>query len=116
LVPTHRGFLTAEELERLEQLSIDSERLKTVRNLFIFSCYTGISYADLMLLTEQSVVLGMDKTYWIITKRQKTGNAVKIPLLSKAFDLIKHYMNDKQSMINGTLFSKIYVFQQGHHL
>ncbi len=107
LVPTHRGFLTAEELKDLEELNIDSERLKTVRDMFIFSCYTGISYADLMLLTKNSVVLGVDKSYWIITKRQKTGNAVKIPLLSKALDLIKRYMNDKRSMINGTLFPKI---------
>ena len=107
LVPTHRGFLTAEELEGMEQLEIGSERLKTVRDLFVFSCYTGISYADLMVLTRESVVVGMDNTYWIFTKRQKNGNPVKIPLLSKALVLIKHYMTDKRSIINGTLFPKI---------
>jgi len=69
LTPTHRGFLTNKELENLEELSIDSERLRTVRDLFIFSCYTGISYADLMVLTKESVVVGMDETYWIVTKR-----------------------------------------------
>lgn len=107
LVPTHRGFLTAKELKDLEELKVESERLKVVKDMFIFSCYTGISYADLMLLTKKSVVLGLDNSYWIITQRQKTGNAIKIPLLSKALDLIKRYMNDKRSMINGTLFPKI---------
>ena len=107
LLPTHRGFLTAEELKDLEELNIDSERLKTVRDTFVFCCYTCISYADLMLLTKKSVVLGLDNSYWIITQRQKTGNAIKIPLLSKALNLITSYMNDKRSLINGTLFPKI---------
>lgn len=106
LIPTHRGYLTAQELERLEVLAIDSKRLKTVRDLFVFSCYTGISYTDLMVLTKESLVVSMD-TYWIVTKRQKNGNPVKIPLLNKALDLIKSYMSDKGSVINNTLFPRI---------
>ena len=107
LQPTHRGFLAAGELERIEELNIDSLRLKTVRDLSVFSCYTGISYIDLMLLTNESLALGMDKTYWIVTKRQKTKNPVKIPLLVKALDLIEFYRNDKRSVINNTLFPRI---------
>ncbi len=106
LIPTHRGYLTDKELERLEVLVINSKRLNTVRDLFVFSCYTGISYTDLMLLTKESLVLGMD-TYWIVTKRQKNGNPVKIPLLKKALDLIKRYMTDKRSLVNNTLFPRI---------
>lgn len=106
LTPTHREFLTPVELERIEALNMDSLRLNTVRDLFVFSCYTGISYTDLMSLTKQSLVLGMD-TYWIITKRQKNGNPVKIPLLKKALDLIKRYITDKRSVINNTLFPRI---------
>ncbi len=106
LIPTQRGYLTAKELERLEVLAINSKRLNTVRDLFVFSCYTGISYIDLMLLTKESLVLGMD-TYWIVTKREKNGNPVKIQLLNKALDLIKCYMTDKRSVINNTLFPMI---------
>ena len=106
LTPTHREFLTPVELEQIEALKMDSKRLNTVRDLFVFSCYTGISYTDLMSLTKQSLVLGMD-TYWIITKRQKNGNPVKIPLLKKALDLIKRYITDKRSVINNTLFPRI---------
>ncbi len=107
LVPTHRGFLTAKELKNLEDLDIDSERLKTVRDMFVFCCYTGISYADLMHLTNKSVVMGVDKSYWIITKRLKTGNAVKIPLLPKAIDLVRQYKSDKRGKVYGTIFPKI---------
>ncbi|MGB5666177.1 MAG: site-specific integrase, partial [Maribacter sp.] len=64
------------------------------------------SYTDLMLLNKENLVLGMD-TYWIITKRQKNGNPVKIPLLRKALDLIRRYMTDKRSVNNNTLFPRI---------
>jgi integrase len=107
LTPTHRVFLTPEELERIERLCIESVRLQLVRDLFVFSCYTGISYIDLMLLTDESLVLGMDKTYWIITERQKTRNSVKVPLLSKALVIIERYKMDKRSLVNGTLFPRI---------
>ncbi|UII81280.1 site-specific integrase [Flagellimonas sp. CMM7] len=107
LTPTHRGFLTPEELKHIEELKIKSTRLKLVKDLFVFSCYTGISYIDVMLLTNESLVLGLDKTNWIMTQRQKTRNAVKIPLLSKASEIIERYRHDKRSLINGTLFPRI---------
>ena len=106
LIPTHRGFLNVRELENIEKLNLESIRLNTVKDLFIFSCYTGMSYADVMLLTKGSLVLGMD-TYWIVTNRQKNGNAIKIPLLTKALDLIKKYMKDQRAVVNNTLFPKI---------
>ena len=87
MTPTNREYLGAEELQAIEELELQSKRLKTVRDLFVFSCYTGVCYTDLMLLTEDNVVMGLDKKYWIITKRQKTHNPVKIPLLKKALDL-----------------------------
>ncbi len=107
LVPTYRGFLNAKELQQIEELKMKSLRLRTVRDLFVFSCYTGISYIDLMLLTDKSLVLGMDKTIWVVTQRQKTRNSVKIPLLTKAIAIIEHYNFDKRSRMSGTLFPKI---------
>lgn len=107
LTPTHRGFLTAEELKHIEELQIKSTRLKLVKDLFVFSCYTGISYIDVMLLTNESLVQGLGETYWIMTQRQKTRNAVKIPLLSKASEIIEIYTHDKRSLISGTLFPRI---------
>ncbi|NAY91367.1 tyrosine-type recombinase/integrase [Muricauda sp. JGD-17] len=107
LTPTNREYLGSEELKAIENLELDCKRLKTVRDLFVFSCYTGVCYTDLMLLTEDNVVMGIDKKYWIITKRQKTHNPVKIPLLKKALDLIELYKEDTRSIINNTLFPRI---------
>ena len=61
----------------------------------------------MMLLTEESLVMGLDNRRWIATKRQKTRNPVKIPLLSKAFDIIKNFREDKRCEVYGTLFPKI---------
>lgn len=107
LTPTNREYLGAEELQAIEELELQSKRLKTVRDLFVFSCYTGVCYTDLMLLTEDNLVMGMDKNYWIITKRQKTHNPVKVPLLKKALYLIEKYRYDTRSIINNTLFPRI---------
>lgn len=107
LVPTHRGFLTKAELDKLEGQHIDSKRLRTVRDLFVFSCYTGICYADLMLLTKENLVVGMDGSYWVFTNRQKTKNAVKVPLLSKALEKIKYYKDDIKAVPNNALFPRI---------
>ena len=107
LTPTHRGFLTAGELKVLEELSLDSLRLRTVRDLFLFSCYTGLSYTDLMLLSGKCLVIGIDKTPWLVTKRQKTNNPVKIPLLAKALALIERYKDDKRVKIEEILFPRI---------
>ena len=107
LIPTSRGHLTGNELKLFEDVVLTSKRLKTVKDLFVFSCYTGISYIDLMSLTKASLVLGLDKRWWIVTKRQKTRNAVKIPLLSNALEILSRYKEDKRCLIHETLFPRI---------
>jgi site-specific recombinase XerD len=107
LTPTNRGYLSKEELDAIEGLELDCKRLQTVRDLFVFSCYTGVCYTDLMFLTEDNLVMGLDKNYWIITKRQKTHHPVKVPLLQKALNLIEKYRYDTRSIINNTLFPRI---------
>lgn len=107
LIQKERGFLSAEELESIENLEIEGQRLKRVRDLFIFSCYTGISYGDLMLLTPQNLMIGIDRKFWIITKREKNGNQVKLPLLTKAISLIENYKNEESCIINNRLLPRI---------
>ncbi|WP_317046555.1 site-specific integrase [Nonlabens agnitus] len=86
-----REFLSVNELSNMENFEFASERLDRVRDLFVFSCYTGISYVDIMNLTKDNLVLGIDGDNWIYTKRQKTKSSVKVPLLGKAEDLIAKY-------------------------
>jgi integrase len=103
-----RGFLTRAELTRIEELPYSVERIQTAKDLFIFSCYTGIAYGDLMLLTKDNVVHGIDGYKWITTKRQKNGNPVKIPLLPKALSLIEIYKAHPKVIGTRTLFPKMF--------
>jgi site-specific recombinase XerD len=65
--------------------------LNFVKDLFVFSSYTGISFIDMNQLTRDNIIKGIDGNDWIITKRQKTKTPVKIPLLDKAKELIHKY-------------------------
>ncbi len=107
LIKTEREFLTSYELKSIENLSISIERLNIVKDLFVFSCYTGICYADIVQLGQNNVAIGIDGNKWIITKRQKTGTPVKVPLLPKALHLIEKYKNHHRTIDNRTLLPKI---------
>ncbi len=107
LIPKEREFLSSEELNEIEKLELKIDRLKRTRDLFLFSCYTGISYGDLMLLTRQNLTIGIDKKVWIVTKRMKNGNAVKLPLLSKAINILEVYKDDKVCLANKSLLPTI---------
>jgi site-specific recombinase XerD len=102
-----REFLSANELSNIETYNFPIERLERVRDLFVFSCYTGISYVDIMNLSNANVLMGDDSYNWIITTRQKTKTPVKVPLLQKAQTLIDKYNNHPMTIITGTLFPVI---------
>ncbi|MBD0824965.1 site-specific integrase [Aestuariibaculum marinum] len=90
-----RAYLTERELKILESTEFKSERLERVKDCFIFSCYTGLSYVDVKELTVANIVRGIDNNLWIYTKREKTDENVKVPVLPKALDIIKKYSQDK---------------------
>jgi len=86
-----RQYLTERELGLLENTYFKQERLERVKDIFIFSCYTGLSYIDVKELTIHQIVKRMDNKYWIHTKREKTNEVVKIPILPKALEIIEKY-------------------------
>jgi len=102
-----REALTEEEVELLEQTEIKNERLSRVRDLFVFAIYTGLSYSDLMALTSQNLTIGIDGERWIVTTRQKTKRAVRVPLLPKALEILDKYKDDPQALAAGKLFPTI---------
>lgn len=91
-----RGFLTQEELERIENHNFKIDRLIRVKDVFLFVAYTGISYSDLKKLTKHDVQIGIDGKPWIILERSKTGIRSPIPLLPKAQEIINKYKNDPE--------------------
>lgn len=100
---SERDFLTQRELDFIEEYHNDSERLMVVKDLFVFSCYTGISYIDVMNLTEENLLFGIDGNIWIITKRHKTDTPVKVPILPQAQLILDKYKNHPRTDISKTL-------------
>ncbi|PCJ94408.1 MAG: integrase [Flavobacteriaceae bacterium] len=86
-----RQYLNERELELLENTEFKSERLQKIKDCFVFSCYTGLSYIDVKELTEMNVVKGIDNNNWIYTKREKTDEQVKVPILPKAWEILEKY-------------------------
>ncbi|MGQ1787484.1 site-specific integrase [Saccharicrinis sp. GN24d3] len=91
LVEVKREFLTKEELKKLRELKISIPRLDIVRDLFVFSCYSGLAYIDVANLTMDNIRKGIDGNLWIITQRQKTKVPSNVPLLPHALALIEKY-------------------------
>lgn len=86
-----REFLTLAELQKIQDYHSEMERLRIVKDLFIFSCYTGISYCDMMSLCENNLILGIDGKCWISTRRMKTKTSFKLPLVGPSLSIIKKY-------------------------
>lgn len=87
-----REFLTYLELKKIESFNPKIERLSIVKDLFLFSCYTGIPYADIVELKIQNLIIGIDGKKWISAKRFKNGIPYKIPLLQLPLRLIEKYL------------------------
>src|SRR5690606_28711094 len=102
-----REFLTDSELKSIENLFSPIERLTVVKDLFIFSCYTGISYGDIMKLTNNNVLTGIDGNQWIMGKRNKTNIPFKIPILPTVERIIKNYKDHPRTYSNGKLMPSI---------
>jgi site-specific recombinase XerD len=102
-----RGYLTAEELNRIELKKFRIPRLERVKDVFVFVCYTGLSYSDLIELTPDSVIKGIDGKNWIIYYRKKTGVRASIPLLSPALAIVEKYRMDPECITNNQLLPVI---------
>jgi integrase len=100
---TEREFLTKQELKRLEEYSFTRSSLQTVRDLFVFSCYTGLAYIDVFNLLPSNVINIEDGELWIKTSRQKTSTPVTVPLLPKAIDIIEKYKEHPKALSEGKL-------------
>ena len=86
-----RGYLTEQEIQTMLKKKFASKRLEQVRDIFIFSCLTGLAYIDLKNLTKEDIQIAFDGKPWIMTSRQKTDTPVRVPLLKIPQDILKKY-------------------------
>lgn len=104
---SNRKFLTAHELSILEKTIMPNERLERVRDVFVFICYTGLSYSDLTSITRDNISIGIDGKNWLNYERIKTGVRARIPLLYQAQDIIEKYKNSHECIADNKLFPVI---------
>lgn len=90
----HRVALTKDELNAIAIKRFSIDRLTHVRDIFLFSCYTGLAYIDVYQLRRSDIITGVDDGQWIITTRQKTESATRLPLLPPAIEIMEKYKDD----------------------
>lgn len=82
--PTH---LLMEELRLLEKYIPDNSMKEKAQRMFLFQCYTGMDYGDLMSVTADNIVIHRGREY-LVKKRLKTGIDAFIPLVPEAKKLL----------------------------
>jgi len=93
-----RVYLTEDEIQSILNKDFKTERLSLVRDIFLFSCFTGLAYIDVKNLTKSHISFGIDGEKWIFTHRQKTESASKIPILPVTQMIIDKYENHPQCL------------------
>lgn len=89
-----KDFLMDDELKRIIQKQFCTERLTLVRDIFVFSCYTGLAYADVKKLKRSEIDVGIDGKKWLFVKRQKTSTPSPVPLLPIALSILDKYKDN----------------------
>ena len=91
--PEHkdRGFLSKEELNLLVNAKMKNAQYELVRDLFVFSAFTGLCYSDVKNLTKDNLKTSFDGHLWIITRRQKTNTDSSVRLLEVPKRIIEKY-------------------------
>ncbi len=98
--PVDMVYLNKPELEKIKNEILEKHVLNINRDIFIFSCYTGLAYADVKNLKKNHVQIGIDGDKWIYTRRIKTNTAVRIPILKEAQEILDRYKEHPR--IDGT--------------
>ncbi len=88
-----REYLNENEIETIINKDLYVERLEVVRDIYIFSCFTGLAYIDVKQLSADNISIGIDGEKWIFKDRQKTDVESRIPLLPIALEILKKYEN-----------------------
>lgn len=80
------NVLSKEEIDHLLSITFEQPRLTEIRDIFVFQCYTGLSYSDLTTLTKTDITNDV-----IIKRRQKTDVQYVIPVLPIAKEILEKY-------------------------
>lgn len=99
-----RKWLSMDEIERLMQINMKRESANFIRDMFLFSTFTGLAYVDLKNLRHNNIQSQEDGKQWIVLHRQKTGSVSHIPLLDIPLRIIEKYQNTNFAGLDGKVF------------
>jgi site-specific recombinase XerD len=103
---THRTVLTEKELKIMTEKTLIG-RMDQIRDIFLFSCYTGLAYSDVEKLTAAEISTGIDGEKWIMTTRTKTDTATRVPLLPPSLAILAKYEGRPDLLHSGRLLPVI---------
>ena len=88
-------------LDKLKTLNLEDleEDMETARDIFLFACYTGAAYCDLMELDKSHLVRDDEGSLWLKFNRHKTGVLCRIKLLPEAIMLIDRFHSDERETL-----------------
>lgn len=86
-----RRFLSESELRAVMNAQLPNYKTAIVRDIFVFCCFTGLSYADVKKLSHDDIHMDERGDMWIIDHRQKTGTQFRVKLLPVAKELVERY-------------------------
>jgi site-specific recombinase XerD len=96
---TDAVFLTQEELNLIENKKFSVQRLEKVKDVFLFSCYTGYAPVDAANLTSNNISSDGKDNLWIMTNRAKTTIRANVPILPPTLAIINKYRNMQIGLI-----------------
>lgn len=89
--PVDIDFLDEEELRKIINFDTPLPRLERAKDMFLFGCFTGLSYIDIKTLTPEHFEKDNTGRIWIKKRRVKTGVLSRIPLLPIAKLILDKY-------------------------
>ena len=93
--------LSREDFEKIRDLEIDGKRISHIitRDLFLFACYTGTSYADTVSITESNLSTDDNGEQWLKYRRKKNELLARVKLLPEAIALIEKYRDNNRETL-----------------
>ena len=85
-----------EDLKKLMETPVEKPQLQFVRDMFIFSTFTGLAYADLKRLRTSDITQAEDGSWWIHIRRQKTDTLSSVRLLDIPLRIVKKYSDQRK--------------------
>ena len=96
--PVEIDFLNEEELRKIINFDTPIPRFERARDMFLFGCFTGLSYIDIKTLLPEHIERDNEGRIWIKKRRVKTGVLSRIPLLPMAKMILDKYKGGERML------------------